>query len=263
MTPLPGGTTIIIMKVAFTGKGGVGKSTISGLLSRMLRDGGEKVLAIDADPDMNLGMVLGLPDPDITPIIEYKELIAERTETEAGKPSPFFKMNPKVDDIPETYWVEHEGIRLLVMGTTHRGGGGCACPENAFLKSLLSHLVVGRNESVVLDMEAGIEHLGRGTAVGMDVMCVVVEPSLTSIETAGRIHKLSRDIGIKKVVLIGNKIESEEQKRFVYDHAGDIEIAGTIGYSDEIHDINLGKKNVLTVDGPFLDEIRSILDSIS
>ncbi|MFP4562484.1 MAG: ArsA-related P-loop ATPase [Spirochaetia bacterium] len=250
------------MKVAFTGKGGVGKSTISGLVARRLRDGGEKVLAIDADPDMNLGLVLGLPDPNITPIIEYKELIAERTETEAGKPSPFFKMNPKVDDIPETYWVEHEGIRLLVMGTTYRGGGGCACPENAFLRSLLSHLVVGRNESVVLDMEAGIEHLGRGTAVGMDVMCVVVEPSLTSIETARRIHKLSRDIGIKKVVIIGNKVETEEQKRFIHDHAGGIEIAGMIGYSDEIHRINLGKANVLTVDGPFLDEIQSILDTI-
>lgn len=254
---------MISMKVAFTGKGGVGKTTISGLLSRQLRDRGEKVLAIDADPDMNLGLVLGLPDPDITPIIEYKELIAERTETEVGKPAPFFKMNPKVDDIPETYWVEHEGIRLLVMGTTRRGGGGCACPENAFLKSLLSHLVVGRNESVVLDMEAGIEHLGRGTAIGMDVMCVVVEPSLTSIETAGRIRRLSGDIGIKKVVIIGNKVETEEQKQFIRDHAGGIEIAGIIGYSDEIRDINLGKKNVLTVDGPVLGEIRSILDSIS
>ena len=254
---------MISMKVAFTGKGGVGKTTISGLLSRQLRDRGEKVLAIDADPDMNLGLVLGLPDPDITPIIEYKELIAERTETEVGKPAPFFKMNPKVDDIPETYWVEHEGIRLLVMGTTRRGGGGCACPENAFLKSLLSHLVVGRNESVVLDMEAGIEHLGRGTAIGMDVMCVVVEPSLTSIETAGRIRRLSGDIGIKKVVIIGNKVETEEQKQFIRDHAEGIEIAGIIGYSDEIRDINLGKKNVLTVDGPVLGEIRSILDSIS
>ncbi len=252
-----------IMKVAITGKGGVGKSTIAGLIARELRDRGDKVLAIDADPDMNLATIFGLPDTNITPIIEYKELIAERTETEVGKPSPFFKMNPKVDDIPETYWIEHEGIRLLVMGTTYRGGGGCACPENAFLKSLLSHLVIGRKESVVLDMEAGIEHLGRGTAIGVDVMCVVVEPSLTSLETAGRIQKLSADIGIHKVAIIGNKIETEEQKQFIRDHAGGIEIAGIIGFSNEIQSINLGKASVLSVEGPFLDEIQSILNTIA
>jgi CO dehydrogenase maturation factor len=252
------------MKIAITGKGGVGKSTIAGFVARELRDRGDKVLAIDADPDMNLATILGVPaDVKITPIIEFKELIAERTETEAGRPAPFFKMNPKVDDIPDRYCVEHEGMKLLVMGTMQRGGGGCACPENAFLKSLLSHLVIGRKESVVLDMEAGIEHLGRGTAIGVDVMCVVVEPSLTSLETAGRIQKLSADIGIHKVVIIGNKIETEEQKQFIRDHAFGIEIAGTITFSEEIKKINLGILDAFTVNGPARDEVRSIVTTIA
>lgn len=213
---------------------------------------------------MNLGTILGIPaDTEITPIIELKELIAERTETEVGQPAPFFKMNPKVDDIPEKYWIEHNGIRLLLMGTTGRGGGGCACPENAFLKSLLSHLVIGRGESVVLDMEAGIEHLGRGTAIGVDVMCVVVEPSLTSLQTAERIKKLSADIGIKKLAIIGNKIETPEQAEFIRANASGIEIAGNIRFSEEIRGINLGKTDACSVEGEFLDEIRSILNTIS
>ena len=252
------------MKIAISGKGGVGKSTIAGLIARVLRDSGEKVLAIDADPDMNLGTILGVPpETEISPIIEFKELIAERTETEVGKPAPFFKMNPKVDDIPDKYCIEHEGMKLLVMGTMQRGGGGCACPENAFLKSLLSHLVIGRKESVVLDMEAGIEHLGRGTAIGVNVMCVVVEPSLTSLETAQRIQKLSGDIGIHKVVIIGNKIESDEQVQFISEHASGIEIAGNMSFSEEIKKINTGKLNAFTIDGPVLGEIRSLLNTIA
>ena len=149
------------MKIAVTGKGGVGKSTIVALMSRILREAGKTVLAIDADPDMNLATILGVPEHyEITPIIDLKELIAERTGTEVGKSAPFFTMNPKVDDIPEKYCVEYEGIKVLTMGTVTKGGGGCACPENAFLKHLLSHLVLLRKEWVLVDMEAGIEHLG-------------------------------------------------------------------------------------------------------
>lgn len=255
---------MVSMKIAITGKGGVGKSTISGLIARDLRDRGRKVLAIDADPDMNLATILGFPSTkDIVPIIEYKELIAERTETEVGKPAPFFKMNPRVDDIPDTYCVEHNGIKLMTMGTTRLGGGGCACPENAFLKSLLSHLVVSRDESVILDMEAGIEHLGRGTAIGVEVMCVVVEPSLTSMETAGRIKKLSADIGIKRLVIIGNKVENEKNRKFIQEHAQDIEIAGYIGYSDEIRRINTGEIDAFSLEGGALEEVKGIIDRLN
>jgi len=253
-----------VMKLAITGKGGVGKSTIAGLMAKELRDQGNRVLAIDADPDMNLSTILGFPSSlKITPIIEYKELIAERTETEVGKASPFFKMNPKVDDIPDTYCVEHQNVKLLTMGTTNLGGGGCACPENAFLKSLLSHLVLARDEAVILDMEAGIEHLGRGTAMGVEVMCVVVEPSLTSLETAGRIKKLSGDIGIKRLVLIGNKVEKENHKKFIQEKSAGIEIAGYLTYSEEIRKINIGEADVFTIQGEILPQIREILGKLS
>lgn len=251
------------MKIAVTGKGGVGKSTISGLLVRALQKKGHKVLAVDADPDMNLATILGVPSSvTITPIIEFKELIAERTETEVGKPAPFFKMNPRVDDIPDKYCVDFKGVKILTMGTMRQGGGGCACPENAFLKSLLAHLVIGRDESVVLDMEAGIEHLGRGTAMGVDVMIAVVEPSLTSLETAKRIRKLSADIRIKRLLLIGNKIETEAQRTFIGEKAEGIEIAGFIDYSPEIQKINNGERSALTVDGKILDQIDLILTKI-
>ena len=183
------------MKIAITGKGGVGKSSLAALAARVIREAGDPVVVIDADPDMNMATLLGVPaEQAVTPIIALKELIAERTGTKVGEPAPFFTMNPKVDDIPEKYWIDRQGIKLLAMGTIQRGGGGCACPENAFLKSLLGHLMIARREWVILDMEAGIEHLGRGTALGVDSMVVVVEPNRTSLETAYRIRKLAEDL---------------------------------------------------------------------
>lgn len=248
------------MKIALTGKGGVGKSTISGLIARILRDMGNRVVAIDADPDMNLASILGIPETvKITPIIELKELIAERTGTKVGEPAPFFKMNPKVDDIPDQFSVNYEGIKLLTMGTTTKGGGGCACPENAFLKTLLSHLVLARDEAVVLDMEAGIEHLGRGTALGVEWMIVVVEPSVMSMDTAKRIRKLSGDIGIKHLTIVGNKIRDEVDRNFIESHADGVEIAGFIDYTDDIRKINLGELSALSITGSVIDQVKEII----
>jgi CO dehydrogenase maturation factor len=247
------------MKIAVTGKGGVGKSTAVALMARLLKDLGKKVIVIDADPDMNSAGLLGVPDPEkIIPIVELKELIAERTGTEVSQPVPFFKMNPKVDDIPEKYCVEHEGIRLLVMGTVQRGGGGCACPENAFLKSLLSHLVINREEWVLLDMEAGIEHLGRGTAIGVDEMIVVVEPSKTSIETAHRIRRLSQDIGIRKLRIVGNKIQDDADREFLKERLKDFDVLGYIEYDDTIRRMNLGQISAMEIDGKPLELISTI-----
>ena len=249
------------MKIAVTGKGGVGKSSFVALTARILRDMGRKVLVIDADPDMNSATILGFSNTEkITPIVELKELIAERTGTEVGQPAPFFKMNPRVDDIPEKYCVEHEGIKLLVMGTIKRGGGGCACPEHAFLKSLLSHLIINREEWVLLDMEAGIEHLGRGTALGVDEMIVVVEPSRTSIETAHRIKGLSHDIGIRSLKIVGNKIQEPAEREYLEDQLKDFDVLGYLDYSDEIRSVNLGTLDALTMDGKPLDQIKEILN---
>jgi CO dehydrogenase maturation factor len=248
------------MKIAITGKGGVGKSTIVALIARILRDAGKKVLAIDADPDMNLATILGVPDTyTITPIIELKELIAERTGTEVGKPAPFFTMNPKVNDIPEKYCVEYQGIKLLTMGTINRGGGGCACPENAFLKQLLSHLVLQREEWVLVDMEAGIEHLGRATAIGVDEMIVVVEPSQASLETADRVKKLAHEIGLKRLRIIGNRIQDASEQEFVQENVKEIDIMGFLDFSDDMRKINMKKASALNIDAKPVEQMKDLL----
>ena len=248
------------MKIAVTGKGGVGKSTMVGLMARVLTEAGSKVIVIDADPDMNAGTILGVPQSQtITPIIELKSLIADRTGTEVDKPAPFFKLNPRVDDIPDRYCVEHRGIKLLVMGTVNVGGGGCACPQNAFLKNLLSHLVLYRQEYVVLDMEAGIEHLGRGTASGVDQMIIVVEPSATSIETAFRARELAHEAGIEVLRVIGNKIRTAADRDFVLEKANGFDIIGFVDYSEDMRRVDSREISVLELQGDVVGQVRKVL----
>jgi CO dehydrogenase maturation factor len=249
------------MKIAIAGKGGVGKSTISALIARCLSDEGERVLLVDADPDTNLSTLLGIEDPSaIRPICGLEELIADRTGTDMNESSPLFRMNPKVDDIPDDYCVEKAGIKLIVMGTIARGGGGCACAENAFVKSLVSHMILGRKEHVVMDMEAGIEHLGRGTAIGVDALIVVAEPSRTSLNTAMRIKLLACDLGIKNIRMIGNKIRSREEEAFIVDNSNGIGIAGFIPYQDEIREMNRGEKNVFMLDVKITGLMKKIIE---
>ncbi len=189
------------MKIAISGKGGVGKTTLAGTLARLFARKGYDVLAIDADPSMNLASALGIKNPP-KPLTEFKELIDER----AGGPAGFFKLNPKVDDIVERFGVTGpDNVQLLVMGTIERGGSGCMCPASSFLKALLRHVILKRNCVVILDMEAGVEHLGRGITKGIDYMLIVVEPGARSIETAGRIAELARQIDIRKFGAVINK----------------------------------------------------------
>jgi CO dehydrogenase maturation factor len=252
------------MKLAVTGKGGVGKTTLVALLSAVLRRKGHKVLLIDADPDMNLATVLGIPqEKKITPIVELKELIAERTGVDVGGTAPLFKMNPKVDDIPDSYCVEHNGMKLIVMGTIRKGGGGCACPENAFLKSLLSYLVVARDEWVVLDMEAGIEHLGRGTAIGVDAMLVIVEPNRTSIETSIRIKKLAKELGIKRVHLIGNKVSNQREMSFLEENIEDGSLIGFINSSEAVRLMSSETEPDSRIGEDSLSQVEAIVDSLT
>jgi CO dehydrogenase maturation factor len=202
------------MKVAVTGKGGVGKTTVAACLARCWRDLGHDVVAVDADPDANLAGTLGYRGPAITPLVELKALIEERVGGGEGW-GGFLRMNPRVDDIPEQFGVAVDGIRVLVMGTIERGRRGCACPENILLREVLNHLVLRSRQHVVVDMEAGIEHLGRGTAEGVDRMIVVVEPGWASLETAARVAALARDLGITRVGAIANKISSAADLDFV------------------------------------------------
>jgi len=207
----------VSLKIAVGGKGGVGKTTFTALLARCLAaDTNNKVIAIDADPVTNLAAGLGIPDDQhITPISELTALIEERTGAKAGTMGGFFTLNPKVDDIPERFSVTKDGVKLLVMGTVQSGGSGCICPESTVLKALMTHLVLYRDDIVVMDMEAGVEHLGRATSGSVDALLIVVNPGARSRAAADKIRKLGSDIGIKKIVVVGNRVNSLEDEELI------------------------------------------------
>ena len=248
------------MKIAVSGKGGVGKTTLSALMVRHLAGQGKKVLAVDADPNANLGIALGMPDAEsVTPIVEMRDLIKERTGAKAGSYGSYFKLNPKVDDIPDKYVLTRDGVRLVVMGTIRKGGRGCACPENALLKALVNHLLLERDEAVVMDMEAGVEHLGRGTAAAVDKLLIVVEPGRRSIGTAGRIADLARDVGIKSVGMVANKVHADSERAFVSAEAGEFDIEGYVPYDDGLASLEQKDSSVWDYDGPASRAVADIL----
>lgn len=224
------------MKLAISGKGGVGKTTLTALLARAFSKMNKKVLVVDADPDPNLATALGFKNiKSITPIADMKELIEERTGAKPGGFGGFFKMNPKVDDIPEEMSVEKDGIRLLVLGTV-QAGAGCICPESVLLKNLVTYLVLERDEVVILDMEAGVEHLGRATAGAVNRLIIVVEPGKRAIETLERVKELATGIGIKNLAVVGNKVRGENDKKFILENSRDIPVIGLLPFSEGMVD---------------------------
>ena len=225
------------LKLAIGGKGGVGKTTITSLIARSIAalNKETKVIAIDADPVANLAAGLGIDEAKpITPISELSDLIAERTGAKPGTMGGFFTLNPKVDDIPDRFSIEKDGVKLLVMGTVQQGGSGCICPESTILKALMNHLVLARNEVVIMDMEAGVEHLGRATSGSVDALIVIVNPGKRSRVAADKIRKLGTDIGIQNIVVVGNRIKSEEDKQLIRESMPEYEILGFIPEMDEI-----------------------------
>ncbi len=206
------------MKLAITGKGGVGKTTLTALIAQAYADQGKQVLAVDADPSPCLAGALGFPDElraKLSPISEMDDLILERTGAKKGQVGGFFTINPRVDDIPERFSVLHRGVRLLEMGAVETGGSGCICPEAAMLKTLFTHLMFRKDEVLLLDMYAGVEHLGRATVDFVDAMLVVVEPTRRSLGTAAQIKKLANDLGLQRLYLVGNKVRNEDEARFL------------------------------------------------
>ncbi|MEJ5223843.1 MAG: carbon monoxide dehydrogenase accessory protein CooC [Anaerolineales bacterium] len=206
------------MKLAITGKGGVGKTTLTALMAQVYAGQGRQVLAVDADPSPCLAGALGFPDDlraRLTPIAEMDDLIYERTGAKKGQLGGFFTLNPRVDDLPERFSVVHRGVRLLEMGAIETGGSGCICPEAALLKTLFTHLMFRKDEVLLLDMYAGVEHLGRATVDFVDAMLVVAEPTRRSLGTAAQIKKLANDIGLTRLYLVGNKVRNPEEAAFL------------------------------------------------
>ena len=217
------------MKLAITGKGGVGKTTLTALLAQSYADAGRQVLAVDADPSPCLAGALGFPEElreELKPIAEMDALIEERTGAKPGTVGGFFTLNPRVDDIPERFSVLHRGVRLLEMGSVDLGGSGCICPESAMLKTLFTHLLFRKDDILLLDMYAGVEHLGRATVDFVDAMLVVVEPTRRSLGTAKQIRKLANDIGLQRLYLVGNKVRNEDEAKFLESESKDIPLIG-------------------------------------
>ena len=248
------------MKIAISGKGGVGKTTFAAFLIKAFADEGKRVLAIDADPDANLAQALGIKDSNkIVPISEMKELIEERTGAKPGTIGGFFKLNPKVDDLPDKLSIDIDNIKFMLMGGVKKGGAGCICPESALLKQLIRHIVVARDEVVILDMEAGLEHMGRGTAIAVDRLIIVVEPGKRSIDTAFQIKKLAFDLGIKNISLVANKIRTKQDEEFLKKNAIGFSFLCFIPFKEAIIEADVEGVAVFEKDKETLGMIKRII----
>lgn len=253
------------MKIAITGKGGVGKTTLSSTLARLYAAEGRKVLAADVDPDANLGLALGFTEEEldsITPISKMTELIEERTEAKTNGLSALFKLNPKVDDLPDMLAKECNGVKLLVLGTVETANSGCVCPEHVILKRLIGHLMLRPDEVVILDMEAGLEHLARGTTEDVDQFIVVIEPGARSVQTYKNVKRLATELGVSKVNVVANKVRNEADEEFITSHIAAEDLLGMIHYNEDV--ITADRQGVspydMSVDAT--EEIRIIKNKI-
>ena len=247
------------MKLAITGKGGVGKTTLSSTLARLYADEGRTVLAADVDPDANLGLALGLSQEEvdqIIPISKMRDLAKERTG--ASDDNKFYKLNPYVADIPEKFAKTVNGVKLLVMGTVDVGGSGCVCPEHVMLKSILSSLTYRKNDVVIMDMEAGLEHLGRGTAMNMDQFVVVIEPGARSVQTYRNVKRLASDLGVKRVRVVANKVRDDRDEQFIRDSIPAEDLLGIIHYNLEVMDADRNGQSPYDYSPTAIEEIRKI-----
>jgi len=252
-------------KIAITGKGGVGKTTLASLMAYVLAEDGHTVYAIDADPNATLAQALGFPPElaaQVTPIVEMADLIEERTGARPGEYGRMFRMNPRVDDIPERFSVTYRNVHLLQMGTVRGAGTGCVCPENAVLKTLITHLLLREGETVILDMVAGLEHLGRGTARAVDAMFAVVEPGGRSVQTAQEIARLASDLAIDRFWVVGNKVRHERDADFIRRSLAGLSLVGLFPYTDQAFDADMNNQALYDIAPELVEKTRQIVAAV-
>ncbi len=255
------------MKIAISGKGGVGKTTLAAALAILLARQGKKVLAIDADADANLAAALGLQEAEkhkIIPVSKQVALIEERTGAKVKQYGQIFKLNPEVSDIADNYATKIGNIALLVLGAVEQGGSGCACPENVLIRALVTDLILYKNDILIMDMEAGVEHLGRATAQGVDTMIIVVEPGQYSIDSAFRVIRMAKEIGLKNIRLVANKVKGKDDENFIRKTFSDHNLLGIIPYSEEIRLSDRTGNSILDhISNELVSNFENILDKIT
>ena len=253
------------MKIAITGKGGVGKTTLTSLLAYTYADLEYQVLAVDADPSPCLGAALGFPDDllaGLTPIARMDELIYERTGAQPGTTGGFFKLNPRVDDLPDRFSAIQGNIRLLELGAVEMGGSGCICPESTMLRSLITHILLRMDEVVLMDMYAGVEHLGRATADAVDAMIIVVEPTARSIGTATQIKSLAEDLKLAKLYLVGSRLRNEDDRAFIMSRSPGLPILGYLFNDERVIEADRKGVAVYNESPELAEETRNIVNSL-
>ena len=252
------------MKIAVSGKGGTGKTMLVSFLSTIFAKAGYSVIAIDADPNVNLADTFGFPNSEkIIPISKMDDLIEERTGARPGQMAPYFKLNPKVDDLPDKCSLKYGGIRIMVMGPIKAAGSGCYCPEGALLEALVAHLLLKVDEMVILDMEAGIEHLTRGTAKGVDKLIIVVEPTRKSVLTGYRVRDLALEIGLQNIGVVGNKIRNGKEKDFLISNMAGFEFLGFIPYDEGIAEAEITGLPLIDSSEKVMSEVKNIAARLS
>jgi CO dehydrogenase maturation factor len=253
------------LKIAIAGKGGVGKTTLAALLAMIYAEEGRPVLAIDADPAACMADALGLPDElaaQLEPISEMHDLIFERTGARPGTSGGFFSLNPRVDDLPDRFSVNHRGVKLLQMGTIDLGGSGCICPESALLRALVTHVILYRDDVLILDMEAGLEHLGRATASAVDAFIAVVEPGRRSLNTAHQIALLAQHIGVKKTYVVGNKVRNDADRAFIAEGADGLQVLGYLPFTTDAIGADMRGQAIYDAAPDLVDAAREIAQKL-